>query len=288
MENTKNSLVRVLLTCSWCSNKELCDLWNKFSKGNYTWNNIQIVWNEPCDYYCVINSPWHNVNVIPEKTIVFFMEPYWNTCWLNIPKNRFKFYGEHERHYNNNEWHLSKNYFELKKQVVTKNNNVEHILSTILSDKYYEPGHIKRINFVKFLETKDIKIDVFGNGNKSNWNNHKGTLPYHCKDNGLFPYKYTFNAENNSINNYYTEKIIDAILSECLIFYNGCPNIKEFLDERVFVWLDLEDFEKDYQIIKKAIEGDLWSQRIEFIRKEKNRILDELQFFPRLEKIIYS
>ena len=141
---------------------------------------------------------------------------------------------------------------------------------------------------MKFLETKDIKIDVFGNGNKSNWNNHKGTLPYHCKDNGLFPYKYTFNAENNSINNYYTEKIIDAILSECLIFYNGCPNIKEFLDERVFVWLDLEDFEKDYQIIKKAIEGDLWSERIEFIRKEKNRILDELQFFPRLEKIIYS
>ena len=36
--------IRVLLLCNWCSSKELCDIWNKMSKGNYSWNNIKIVW----------------------------------------------------------------------------------------------------------------------------------------------------------------------------------------------------------------------------------------------------
>lgn len=286
----KNKYTRVLLTCNWCSNKELCDLWNKFSRGNYCWNDIQVVWEEPCDYYCVINYP--SVEIIPEKTILFFMEPNvtldYNQYWVNIPKNNFKFYGEHKNHYNNNEWHLSKNYLSLKNEPIIKDKKLDNVISAILSDKYVDLGHKKRINFAKFLEARDVKLHIFGNSAKFNWDNYMGTLPYHTKDDGLFPYKYTFNVENHSIENYYTEKIIDAILSECLIFYHGCPNIKDLIDERAFVWLELKDFKSDFEIVRKALEEDLWSQRIEFIRKEKFRILEELQFFPRLEKIIYS
>jgi hypothetical protein len=39
-------------------------------------------------------------------------------------------------------------------------------------------------------------------------------------------------------------------------------------------------------MIKQAIEEDWWSQRIEIIRKEKRKILDELAFFPTIDKII--
>jgi ribosomal protein L23 len=39
-------------------------------------------------------------------------------------------------------------------------------------------------------------------------------------------------------------------------------------------------------LIKKAIEEDWWSQRISYIKEAKQKILNELQFFPRLEKII--
>ena len=100
------------------------------------------------------------------------------------------------------------------------------------------------------------------------------------------PYKYIFNVENFQINNYYTEKLIDGILSECLVFYHGCPNIKELIDEKAFVWLELSNFEQDYKLIKKAIEEDWWSERLSYIKQAKTKILDELQFFPRLEKII--
>ena len=289
----KQKYIKVLLACNWCSSKELCDVWNKMSKGNFVWNNIQIVSEEPCDYYCIINQPPNNFKLVLENTIVFIMEPHmdknshlWNTDWLNIDKNKFKWYGSYDKHYNNNEWHLSKTYLELKDEEIIKDENLSNILSTVLSDKYKDPGHIKRIDFIKFLELKDdIKVDVFG-GNRFMWNNYKGSLPYHKKDAALMPYKYTFNVENYQISNYYTEKLIDGILSECLVFYHGCPNIKELIDEKAFVWLELSNFEEDYKLIKKAIEEDLWSQRLLYIKQAKTKILDELQFFPRLEKII--
>ena len=53
-----------------------------------------------------------------------------------------------------------------------------------------------------------------------------------------------------------------------------------------YVQLGLQNFEKDADLMKKAIDEDWWSKRIDVIRREKKRILNELQFFPRLEKIL--
>jgi hypothetical protein len=53
-----------------------------------------------------------------------------------------------------------------------------------------------------------------------------------------------------------------------------------------YILLDVNDFEKSYQIIKTAIEEDLWSKRIEIIREEKKKILNHLSFFPTIHNII--
>ena len=106
--------------------------------------------------------------------------------------------------------------------------------------------------------------------------------------NGLAPYKYSFAAENNSETGYATEKIWEPILCECLCFYWGCPNLEEYIDSRAFVRLPLDNFEESLSIIKKAIEEDWYNQRIDIIRQEKQRILNELGFFPTLEKIIQN
>lgn len=289
--------IRILLTCNWSDSKSICDLWNRMSKNNdYSWDKIQIVWEEPCDYYCIINKPFDdNLKYIPEKTIVFRMEPnmetntfIWGDFWSKPNEQDFKFVGFHEKHFNNNEWHLSKNYSQLSSEPIIKNNDLSFTLSTILSSKYTDPGHIKRIDFMKFFENKGcLDVHVYGQ-NKFLWKNYKGSLPPHKKDDSLFPYKYSFNVENFSIKNYYTEKLIDGILSETLVFYSGCSNIKDYIDERAFVYLELKNFENDYEIIKSAIMNDLWSERIEYIREAKKKILNELQFFPRLEKIVCS
>jgi hypothetical protein len=287
--------IRILLACNWSDSKSICDLWNRMSKNNdYSWDKIQIVWEEPCDYYCIINKPFDDsLKYIPEKTIIFRMEPkmetktfLWGDFWSKPNEKDFKFVGYHEKHFNNNEWHLSKNYSQLLSEPIIKNNDLSFTLSTILSSKYVDPGHIKRNDFMKFFENKGcLDVHVFGQ-NRFLWKNYKGSLPPHKKDDSLFPYKYSFNVENFSIKNYYTEKLIDGILSETLVFYSGCYNIKEFIDERAFVYLELSNFENDYEIIKSAIMNDLWSERIEYIREAKKKILNELQFFPRLEKIV--
>jgi hypothetical protein len=283
---------RVMMLCNWCDSRTLCNLWNKMSQGNYTWNNIRIVWDEPCDYYVVVNCPPIGFVPDPKKTIYFSMEPkMWQNVkmwgeWADPKPQEFFFCGKHQLVYNNNEWHLSKTYKELLSEPVIKEPEVAGILSTVLSDKYKDPGHVKRIDFIKFLDNKGIvPVHVFG-GNRYKWKQYKGSPPPHCKDEAMFPYKYVFNAENHSYRNYYTEKLIDGILAECLVFYWGCPNIKDFIDERAYVQLDLIDFNKDMNTIKQAIAENWWESRLPHIQEAKRKILNERQFFPRLERII--
>jgi hypothetical protein len=293
IETIKNQkILRVMMYCNFMSSYELCILWNKMSKGNFRWNNIQIVWQEPADYYCIINKPPNDVKYIPEKTIIFRMEPFMENnknMWgeFSLPdENKFLFVGYHNKYFNNNEWHLSKDYNYLSTEPIVKDESLNNCISTVLSSKYFDKGHIKRIDFSKYLEQK-CELHVYGS-NHFLWKEYKGQLPLYSKDNALFPYKYTFNCENNFIDGYYTEKLIDGILSECLVFYCGAPNIKELIDEKAFVWLDLSNFENDYLIIKKAIEENWWEQRIQYIREAKQKILNEAQFFPRLEKILQN
>ena len=280
---------RIQIYCNWCSSEDLCKLWEKMSKGNCEWDGIVLISNnEKPDYYVVINCPPIGINPPKEKTIIFQMEPNMNLYenqwgeWAN-PKGYLKVFS-HDVAFNNNEWHLSKTYNELINEKDIQKNEGE-VISVILSDKYRDLYQIKRIDFVKYLESEGFKLDVYG-GNRFNYKNYKGTLPSHCKDNGLLPYKYTFNCENNVIKNYYTEKLIDGILCECLCFYCGAPNISELIDERAYVKLDLNNFSGSVKIIKQALSENWWEKRIEFIRKEKKRILNELQFFPRLENYL--
>lgn len=285
--------IRVLIACHWSDSTGIIHLWNKMSENNnFTWKNILIVDKEPADFYCIINRPVNDdFKYDPKKTIIFRMEPYmekrfdlWGPTFTNPDSSLYKFVGKHEFHHNNVEWHLKKTYQELMNEPVIKNNDYNNVLSTILSNKYKDPGHIKRVDFIKFIEQK-MDVHVYGS-NHFLYKNYKGQLPSHEKDDSLFPYKYGFNVENHSIKNYFTEKIVDGILSETLMFYSGCFNLKDFIDERAFVYLELSNFENDFAIIKKAMEEDWYTQRLPYIKEAKQKILNELQFFPRLHKII--
>jgi len=129
-------------------------------------------------------------------------------------------------------------------------------------------------------------IHVYGRDNYHSLSNYKGKLSNDSKDIEFSEYKYCLSAENNSENNYATEKIWEPILCETLCFYWGCPNLENYIDSRAFVRLDLDDKEGSMNIIKQAIEEDWWSQRLDIIKKEKQRIINELGFFPVLSNLI--
>ena len=289
-DDTK-SKIKVKPIWQFSDSKELCKYLNKLTKGNYTWNNIQLTSQNDADYFVIINKPGPPEYYDPKKTIIFHMEPWvydqnkpWGVKtwgkWAAPNENIYYKVLTHKYHHNPLEWHLNKTYSELIDYHPEKNK----LLSTFVSTKNNDEGHIKRLEFLKYMEERDeVSIDIYGNGSKG-YKNGKGFMKY--KDDGMFPYKYTICVENNSEKNYMTEKLADGILAECLCFYWGCPNVGDYIDSNAFISINLDNFEEAYNTIKNAIEDDEWSKRIDKIRDAKLKIMNELSIMSCIEKAI--
>lgn len=284
--------IKIRFISSWCDNDQLREIWNRMTpNGDYKWNNITIIPTSDQsieDYYVIINSP-KDSDIVPfEKSIVFYMEPKAHykpitECDENDPAsdNTLYIYGHKNNGRNNLEWHLSKTYSQLMNEKIEKT----RVLSAIVSGLKNNTGHKLRHEFLKYLDGYVKGFELYGR-DQLPYKSYIKPLPFYAKDEALFPYKYTFAAENTSEPHYFTEKIVDAILSECLCFYWGCPNLSDYIDPRAYIPINLNDPVEAIVQINIAIHDNEWEKRIDVIRKEKKRILNELQFFPTLERII--
>src|SRR4029078_11730331 len=126
--------------------------------------------------------------------------------------------------------------------------------------------------FLRYLDARIPGFDLYGR-DELPFRSYRGPLPYYAKDAGLFPYKYTFAAENTQERSYFTEKLVDAVLSECLCFYWGCPNIADYIDPHPYICIDVENPAEAVERVLTAIHDDEWGKRIETIRREKVKIL---------------
>lgn len=267
------------------------------SQGNLRWNDLEVTWeDEDVDFYVVVNRPWPGERYVPERTIVFQMEPWcaepWQTWgvrtwgeWAEPDPARFLQVRTHRTHLNNAFWQLRATYDELRTRPVRKT----RLLSSICSGKYFDPGHVKRVDFLRFLEEKDddvVRVDVWAHDNPLGFRSWVGPHPPGEKDAALLPYRYFFAAENNRERNFVTEKLWEPLLTETLCFYAGAPNVAEWVDPRAFVPLDLDDFEAAFRTMKEAILANEWEKRLDVLRREKRKVLEHYQFFPTLERIL--
>lgn len=279
--DTQKDKYKYKLTCNWMKTEDLYNTWSKmFSNGIVDLIHTN---GDDYDFLIIINRP--NCDYVPEKSIVYRMEPYiesnkYYNDWIRHPKEQFAFFMEHSEFRNNTEWWIS--------NARTFNIEKSRVLSAVISSQYDMVGHKFRIDFIKYLQQNGKhEVDTYGYSNKHDFKNYKGSLPEREKDNGLFPYKYTIGVENCDITNYFSEKIYDAIISECLCFYWGCNNVEEFIDSRAFIRLDKDDLEKSLKIVEEAIANDEWSKRIDIIRKEKRKIINNFNIFTRTASLIY-
>ena len=269
----------------WNSSKELCDEFNlMIPNNNYKWDNFEITWEDDnIDYYIIINKPKDGDFYIPSKSLVFTMEPEaldsphgvhnWKE-WYKPDKKKFFYIHSRDKYLNLVKWRIKDNYIVLKS--VVKNNKKDKIAS-VLSWKKYFKGHKIRLEILKQFENENI-FDVFGKENFHNIKNYKHEVPNENIGEILKEYKYYFMPENNKEYNYITEKLWEPILCECLCFYWGCPNVTDYVDEKAIVILDLNNPLEALNTMKTAIEENWWEQRIEYIRKAKNKIINELSF----------
>lgn len=95
-------------------------------------------------------------------------------------------------------------------------------VSMILSQKTYLTGHKLRHEVAHTVPG----IDLYGRGT---------TKPIEYKEEALVDYRYSIVIENSKTDNYFTEKLVDALIVGTVPIYWGCPNIEVFFDVRGFI-----------------------------------------------------
>lgn len=290
LTSSSTNKLKIKFLPSWTTPSQLLEDWKQMLIGTVWDKQYEWLGNDgTADYSVIINKPTPGYSFDPEKTIVFRMEPYID----NIPvfndwdsgtrrKGGFMAFMDHENFRNNSEWWLSGTNEQLSKPIVKS-----ALLSIVVSSQYQMKGHKLRIDFVKYFQAHGmIPLDVFGHDNKHGFDRYQGSLPRRCKDRGILPYKYHIAVENSDIPNYLTEKFLDGLLGECLVFYWGCSNISEHIDPRCFIRLNLENPAEATETIVKAIAEDAWSKKIDIIRHEKARVLHLWHPFARVGSLI--
>ena len=98
--------------------------------------------------------------------------------------------------------------------------NKEKMCSLIASAKRDSTGHKLRHRVVDRVRQQGLDVDVMG----------RGYTPFESKADGLAPYCYSVVIENVREANYFSEKLVDAVLCNTVPIYWGCPNLDRFID----------------------------------------------------------
>ncbi|MFB6201239.1 MAG: hypothetical protein ABEI98_04435 [Halorhabdus sp.] len=149
---------------------------------------------------------------------------------------------------------------------------------------YPTDGHIVRMEFLERLsDSYPELLDVYGWGT---WNRsktyYKGTLA--DKWDGLAPYRYSLAIDNYRGPNYFG-KITGPLLAWCMPIQWGCTNLSEYIPEDSYAHVDIED-KSAPEKIKRIVESDRRERNLDAIAEARERILDEYQIWPTIEREI--
>lgn len=143
-------------------------------------------------------------------------------------------------------------------------------LSFITSNKNFATGHKVRMDVVKNLSHR---FDLYGRGFNEIEN----------KMEGLENYQFSVVIENEFMNNWFTEKIVDCFMTKTIPVYKGCPNIGDFYDEAgIIKFNDVEDLDS----IIGSLDEDRYKSMLESVNRNYNIAINDIPFNKRIEKKI--
>ncbi|WP_038166404.1 hypothetical protein [Verrucomicrobium sp. BvORR106] len=281
-------LIRVKMIAPWCSDSQIYSEWLRYARAGGRWNHLQLVNDEPYDVLVVHNYPDRPYD--PQRTLIYQHEPrafreHWPVPWGNPPENAAALVFTIDRHHMPICWYSG---YERDWEFLNRDRPEKtRIISAVISGKDHLKGGWHRARFVRdHLHNIDPEVDLFGRWSVPPSSCYRGVV--RDKSDALRPYRYTIACENCYESNYFTEKITDAIVSETLAFYSGCPNLESFIDPACFVRIDLSKPKDAVKVINESIARGLYEERIDAVRRQKRAILDQLSFFPMLEQQLSS
>lgn len=95
-------------------------------------------------------------------------------------------------------------------------------------------------------------------------------------------FQFSIILENSQQENYFTEKIIDCLITKTIPLYWGCPNISEFFDTTG--WLFFENFETLLQQVS-TIDETYYSRYMNTINKNYNLAMKRSNFYHNIIRV---
>ena len=146
------------------------------------------------------------------------------------------------------------------------------IVSLLASHKTIAEGHKLRHSFIEKVE--DGIVDFYGTSVNNNVDN---------KITALKDYMFSIVIENTSDRNWFTEKIIDCMVTGTIPIFWGCENIGDFFNKNGII--DVKNEEELLNIVA-ALDQGMYELRRSAIKDNFYNALRYCDFYDRLEKVI--
>ena len=127
--------------------------------------------------------------------------------------------------------------------------NKTAMCSLIASGKRDLTGHQLRHQIVDWVRRDNHPVEIMG----------RGYTPFEQKADGLAPFRYSIVIENVQETNYFSEKLVDAVLCNTVPIYWGCPNLERYFDPEGIIQCNSAD---DIQRAVRAMSEDDFQSRL--------------------------
>lgn len=151
------------------------------------------------------------------------------------------------------------------------------LISVAISNKAVTPAHRQRLRFVDLLKERlGDDLHIYGRGHH----------PIADKWEAIGRYRFHVVLENAFHANFITEKLTDAFLGYSFPFYYGAPNAEDYFDATSFERVDIFQPEDAIETICNGIDSSLDRLRRDEIHEARRVVLDELNLFPMLVRLL--
>ena len=147
------------------------------------------------------------------------------------------------------------------------------LLSVLCSSKAVTADHRRRLEFVRFLQSKlGDQIDVFGSGIRQ----------VADKSDAIWAYKYHIVLENDHSDHFMTEKLPDAFLGWSYPIYFGGKEAYHRFPEGSFTAIDIYQPEQALNAIRNVLTNDTYEHSLDRISEARNNVLTKHNLFAML------
>ena len=235
-------MIRIKIFCPFSSSKNSKDIYEKINYASeisfYGENNKYCFVDDNDDFThaIIINTIMPNLDIPKENVIGLAFEPI---HFLGLTTEFIEYATKHiGKYYIGDKFNLPEPFVEHfgymwhsrpPKEITVK----PKLMSIIVSEKQFAPGHIYRHNLVQTIINNNLPIDIYGRGSGKYAVNSKRIMGTFNDAEPYDEYLFSICIENYVCNHYFSEKIMTPLMYNCMPVYYGCKNINSYVENTI-------------------------------------------------------